>query len=172
VLVGTLHTLANLGKVGEDGLLVSFAHALWGRDLVALCARAGEVGMLCVEEREEAVQEEVVRDGGRRVVFPDAGALHHVAFLYFGFGSSDLLLAFGLVSTGGSELGLEVVLDLLLAGLLLLLQRGEVALCAVLFLAFLLLGGLLLLLYLVSKMLIIAHVFCASPSLRDQRTCR
>ncbi len=77
--------------------------------------------MLRVEEREEAVQEEVVRDGRRRVVLPDAGALHHVAFLYFGFGGSDLLLAFGLVSASGSELGLEVVLDLLLARLLLLL---------------------------------------------------
>jgi hypothetical protein len=41
--------------------------------------------------------------------------------LYFGFGGSDLLLAFGLVSASGSELGLEVVLDLLLARLLLLL---------------------------------------------------
>jgi hypothetical protein len=38
VLVGTLHPLADLGKVGEDGLLVSFTHALrWG-DLVALGA--------------------------------------------------------------------------------------------------------------------------------------
>jgi hypothetical protein len=41
--------------------------------------------------------------------------------LYFGFGGSDLLFAFGLVSTSGSELGFEVVLDLLLAGLLLFL---------------------------------------------------
>jgi hypothetical protein len=121
VLVRTLHTLANLGKVGEDGLLVAFAHALWGRDLVALCARAGKIGMLRVEKCEEAVQEEVVRDGSCRVVLPDAGSLHHVAFLYFGFGGSDLLFAFGLVSTSGSELGFEVVLDLLLAGLLLFL---------------------------------------------------
>jgi hypothetical protein len=60
--------------------------------------------------------------------------------LYFGLGGSDLLLAFGLVSTGGSELGLEVIFDLLLAGLLLFLQCGEVALCAVLLLAFLLLA--------------------------------
>lgn len=38
VLVGTLHPLADLGKVGEDGLLVSFTHALRWRDLVALGA--------------------------------------------------------------------------------------------------------------------------------------
>lgn len=147
VLVGTLHALADLGKIGENSLLVAFAHTLWGRDLVALCAGAGEVGMLRVEEREEAVQEEVVRDGSRRVVLPDAGALHHVALLYFGFGGSDLLLAFGLVSAGGSELGLEVVFDLLLARLLLFLQCSKVALCAVLVLAFLLLARLLLLLW-------------------------
>jgi hypothetical protein len=41
--------------------------------------------------------------------------------LYFRFGGSDLLLAFRLVSASGSELGLEVVLDLLLARLFLLL---------------------------------------------------
>jgi hypothetical protein len=81
---------------------------------------------------------------------PDTRALHHVAFLYFGFGGGGLLFAFGLVASGSGELGFEVVLDLLLAGLLLLLERGEVALCAVLFLALLLLGRLLLLLLRVS----------------------
>jgi hypothetical protein len=148
VLVRALHALADLGEVGEDGLLVAFAHALWGRDLVALCARAGEVGMLRVEEREEAVQQEVVGDGRCRLVLPDAGALHHVAFLYFGFGGGGLLFALGLVASGSGELGFEVVLDLLLARLLLLLERGKVALCAVLFLALalLLLCRLLLLL--------------------------
>jgi hypothetical protein len=147
VFVGTLHALADLGEVGEDSLLVAFAHALWGRDLVALCARAGEVGMLRVEEREEAVQQEVVGNGCCRLVLPDASALHHVAFLDFGFGGGGLLLAFGLVASGSGELSFEVVLDLLLAGLLLLLERGEVALCAILFLALLLLGRLLLLLF-------------------------
>src|SRR5690242_16176792 len=50
VLVGTLHPLANLGDVGEDGLLVSFTETLWWGDLVALDAVAGEIGMLRVEE--------------------------------------------------------------------------------------------------------------------------
>lgn len=146
MLVGTLHPLADLGDVGEDGLLVSFTETLrWG-DLVALDAVAGEVGMLRVEKGKESVQKHVVLDGGCVLVRPDAGALHHIALLnHFLFGSGCLL--FSGVATSGSELGLEVVLDLLLAGLLLLLQCGEVTLGGVLtLLALLLLGRLLLLL--------------------------
>jgi hypothetical protein len=46
MLLGTLHALANLGDVGEDGLLVAFAKTLrWG-DLVATRACAGKVRML------------------------------------------------------------------------------------------------------------------------------
>ena len=71
--------------------------------------------MLRVEEREEAVQQKVVCDGSRGVVLPDAGTLHHVALLYFWLGSRSLLLALSLVASSSSELGLEVVLDLLLA---------------------------------------------------------
>jgi hypothetical protein len=146
VLVGTLHPLANLGNVGEDGLLVAFTETLRGRDLVALDAVAGEIGMLRVEEREEAVQKHVVLDGGCRLVRPDAGALHHVALLHLLlFGSGCLFLSS--VATSGGELGLEVVLDLLLAALLLLLERSKVALGSVLaLLALLLLARLLLLL--------------------------
>ena len=46
VLLGTLHPLADLGDVGEDGLLVSFTETLGRWDLVASCAGAREVGML------------------------------------------------------------------------------------------------------------------------------
>jgi hypothetical protein len=66
-------------------------------------------------------------------------------YFWLGIGGS-LLFALGLIASSSGELGFEVVLDLLLAGLLLFLERGEVTLCAVLFLAFLLLGRLLLLL--------------------------
>lgn len=46
MLVSTLHTLADFGNVGKDGLLVSFTQTLWWRDLVALRTRRHEVGML------------------------------------------------------------------------------------------------------------------------------
>lgn len=152
VLVGTLHPLANLGDVGEDGLLVSFTETLRWRDLVALDAVTGEVGVLRVEESEESVQEHVVLDGGCVFVRPDAGALHHVALLDFLLFSSGCLLLGGIATSSG-ELGLEVILNLLLAGLLLLLKRSEVAIGSVFaaLLALLLLAGLLLLLFRVSR---------------------
>ena len=154
VLVSTLHPLANLGNVGEDGLLVSFTETLRRRDLVALDAVAGEIGVLRVEEGEESVQKHVVLDGSCVLVRPDTGALHHVALLdLLLFGSGCLLL--GSVATGSSELGLEVILDLLLAGLLLLLERSEVAFASVVtLLALLLLAGLLLLLVICQSLVI------------------
>ena len=99
-------------------------------------------------------------------MLPNAGALHHVALLYFRLGGSSLLLTLSLVSASSSELGLEVVLDLLLAGLLLFLERSEVALASLFLLALLLLGGLLLLLlksqYCPSVMIldIVAYLLC------------
>lgn len=57
MLVGTLHPLADLGNVGEDGLLVAFTETLWRGDLVALGAGAGEVGVLRVEKREETIEQ-------------------------------------------------------------------------------------------------------------------
>ena len=151
MLVGTLHPLANLGDVGEDGLLVSFTETLRRGNLVALDAVAGEIGVLRVEESEESVQEHVVLDGGCVLVRPDASALHHVTLLDLVlFGSRCLFL--GGVTTSSGELGLEVILDLLLARLLLLLERGEVAVGGLLtLLALLLLGRLLLLLLCVSR---------------------
>jgi hypothetical protein len=67
--------------------------------------------------------------------------------LYFWLSGSGLLFALGLVAAGSRELGLEVVLDLLFAGLLLFLQRSEVVLSGLLVAFLLLLGRLLLLLW-------------------------
>lgn len=170
VLVGTLHPLANLSDVGEDGLLVSFTETLGRWDLVALDAVAGKVGMLRVKEGEKSVQEHVVLDGGRALVRPDAGALHHVALLdllLFNFGC--LLLSS--IATSSSELSFEVVLNLLLARLLLLLERSEVALGSVFtILALLLLGGLLLLLLVVSYRPNSIRDVVFEPSWLDRRT--
>jgi len=110
--------------------------------------------MCRVEECEEAVKQEVVCDGCGGVVLPDAGALDHVALLHFWLRGSGLVFAISLLTAGSSKLGLEVVLDLLLAGLLLFLERGEVVLSSFLVALFLLLGGLLLLLRPVSVRLI------------------
>tara|TARA_R110002003_G_scaffold1005_2_gene21963 strand:+ start:16492 stop:16800 length:309 start_codon:yes stop_codon:yes gene_type:complete len=99
-----------------------------------------------VKECEEAVQEEVVRDGCRRVVLPDASALDHVALLHLGFGRGSLFFTLGLVATSGCKFSLEVVLDLLLRRLLLFLKRSEVVLSGFLVAFLLLLGRLLLLL--------------------------
>lgn len=104
--------------------------------------------MLRVEECEEAAQKEVVADGSRLVVLPNASALHHVALLNFWLCDSGLFFALGLFATRSSELSLEIVLDLLLGRLLLFLERGKVALCTFFLLTLLLLGRLLLLLYL------------------------
>lgn len=104
-----------------------------------------------MEEGEEAAEEEVVGNGCGGVVLPDAGALDHVALLHFRLSRSSVLFGLGLVATSSGELGLEVVLDLLLAGLLLFLERGEVVLASIVLTILLLLGGLLLLLLIVSN---------------------
>lgn len=92
VLVGALHALADLSEVGEDGLLVAFAHTLGRRDLVALAASRGVLGVLLGEGCEESTlqrrsanrgtycsrscthQEEVVFYGGDVVVAPDTSS--------------------------------------------------------------------------------------------------
>lgn len=122
VLVGSLHTLANLGNVCENGLLVAFTQALRRRDLVALAAARSKVGVVQLQLREEAGEEERVLDRGDFAVLPDAGALLHVAvlLLLLGRGGGSLVVFSGVLVVGGSfsKLGLEVVgvgrLDLLL----------------------------------------------------------
>lgn len=54
MVLGPLHTLADLGDVGEDGLLVAFTHALRRWDLVALRASSGMVRVLLGQEAEES----------------------------------------------------------------------------------------------------------------------
>jgi hypothetical protein len=172
VLVGTLHPLANLGDVGEDGLLISFTETLRRRDLVALDAVAGKIGVLRVEEGEESVEEHVVLHGSCVVVRPDASALDHVALLNIVLLSSGCLLL-GSIATSSSELGLEVVLNLLLAGLLLLLERSEVTLGGIVaLLALLLLGRLLLLLLCVSTRPASVWEKAGAPSWLGRRTSR
>lgn len=53
MLVGPLHALANLGEVGENGLLVAFTHTLRWRNLVALGNASGVFGVLLGQEGEE-----------------------------------------------------------------------------------------------------------------------
>lgn len=54
MVLGPLHTLADLGDVGKDGLLVAFTHALGRWDLVALGAASGMVRVLLGQEAEES----------------------------------------------------------------------------------------------------------------------
>ena len=124
MLVGTLHALADLGKVGKDGLLVAFAQALRRRDLVRPCAGRGVIGVLLLQGNKEALKEIGVRDGLALVVLPDTSSLLHITLLLIGDnGLLASLVAFDLESL---ELLGEIILllgDLLL---LLLLQQGKV----------------------------------------------
>ncbi len=54
MLIGTLHTLANLGDVCKDSLLVAFTQTLRRWDLVTSRAAGEMVGVLLSEEREES----------------------------------------------------------------------------------------------------------------------
>jgi len=54
VLLGPLHTLADLWEVGENGLLIAFSHALRRWDLVALGTSGGVVRVLLGQEVEES----------------------------------------------------------------------------------------------------------------------
>jgi hypothetical protein len=55
VLVAPFHPLADLWNIGKDGLLVPFAETLWGWDLVALRAARENVGVVILEDAEEAL---------------------------------------------------------------------------------------------------------------------
>lgn len=120
MLLGTLHALADIGNVGKDGLAVAFAHALRGRDLVALGAGKGVIGVLLGELGEETVEKERVVDGLVLVVGPDARASVHVA-IQVGTGSG-VGAVLGLLDLQLLELSGElIVLGTFLGGLLLLL---------------------------------------------------
>lgn len=93
MLLRPLHALANVRNVGEDGLPVSFAHALRRGDLVALGAAEGVVRVLLGELVEEALEQQTVADVLGLVVGPDAGALVHVARVLLGGGGTVGILA-------------------------------------------------------------------------------
>lgn len=118
VLVGTLHALADVGNVGKDGLLVTLTHALRGRDLVALDAAQGVVGVLLRQLVEEALQKRVVAQSLGLVVRPDTGASVHVTRLLLGSGVLGVL---ALRLLGLKLAGKVVLLVVSLGGLLLLL---------------------------------------------------
>lgn len=83
-------------------------------------------------------------------MLPDASALQHIAFLYFGFRSGGLLLVLWLLPSSSEDLSIEVLLNLLLTGLLLFLERCEITLASIAIFALSLLARLLLLLSLMS----------------------
>lgn len=121
----SLHALANIGNVGENGTTVTFTQTLRRGDLVGLGAAGQEIGVVALDEGEEAGDEERVGDGLCGVVCPDTGAGLEVALRQL----LGLILASLLSNTSLSELGIEVVgVDLLrlAAALLFLLQRGGI----------------------------------------------
>lgn len=137
VLIGTLHALADLGNVGEDGLLVTFTQTLGRRDLVALHSTATKVGVAIRKHGEETAEQALVVDRLCLVVCPDAGTLNEVALLQTALGLRGLLLGgvvcqdLLLVTARGCELGLKVVDGGLLALFLLLLERAQVDLAVI-----------------------------------------
>ena len=123
MVVGTLHTLADIGNVGENGTTVTLTQALGRGNLVGLGAAGEEVGVVALDEGEEPRDEERVGDGLSGIVGPDTSAGLGVTL------GDDLLasLLTGLLGdTGLSQLSLEVTsVELLgLGGALLLLFQG------------------------------------------------
>jgi hypothetical protein len=79
VVVRTLHTLADIGDVCEDGTTVTFTQTLRRRNLIRLGAAGQQVGVVALDEGEESGDEERVRDGLGSVVGPDTGAGFEIA---------------------------------------------------------------------------------------------
>lgn len=124
VVVRTLHTLADIGDVGENGTTVTFTQTLRRWDLVRLGTAGEHVGVVALDEGKETVDEERVGDGLRRFVGPDTGASFEVAL-----GDLVLLLVRALLrDIGLGQLGFEIAPVGLLGGPLLFLQRGRVEL--------------------------------------------
>ena len=57
VFVAALHALADVGDVGEDGLLVPFAETLRGGDLIALGSARHHVRMIRVHQPVKPAQQ-------------------------------------------------------------------------------------------------------------------
>lgn len=122
MLIGPLHTSANLGDVGKDSTTVAFTQTLGRRNLIGLGAAGEQVGVVALDESEETGDEERVWDDLGSVVCPDTGSSFGIAL---GESLLGLLLVALLVKTGLGELGLEVA-RVLLDLLLLLLEGGGV----------------------------------------------
>lgn len=124
VVIRTLHTLADIGDIGENGTTVTFTQTLRRRDLVRLGTAGEHVGVVALDEGKETVDEERVGDGLRRFVGPDTGASFKVAL-----GDLILLVRALLRDIGLGQLGFEIArVGLLGRPLLLFLQRGRVEL--------------------------------------------
>lgn len=127
VLVVPLHALANVGNVCKDGLLVSFPHDLRRRNLVALAAIAGQVGVLAPKEGEEAREKQGVGELDGAGGAPDTGTGDEIAgILGVDFFGGRLLLALLGNETSFRKLGVKVAggsFGLLLL-LLFLQERG------------------------------------------------
>ena len=121
----SLHALANIGNVGENGTTVTFTQTLGRRDLIRLGTAGQQIGVVALNEGEESGHKQRVGDGLRGVVSPDTGSSFVVTL------GDDLFLLLGdgtvlLCNTGLGELGLEITGVDLLRLLLLLLQSGDV----------------------------------------------
>lgn len=136
VLVLSLHALADVRDVGEDGLFVTLSKDLWRRDLVVPAAVTSKVGMLVSEQGEEASEQQGVGEVDSAGRVPDTGTGDEVT----GVLGLDLLGNLVVVAvtrddTGLSKLGVKRVSGSLLGGLLLLLlfrqgRRIEFAVCS------------------------------------------
>ena len=121
MVVGTLHALADIGDVGENGTTVTFTQTLGWRDLVRLGAAGQQVGVVALDEGEESGDKQRVRDGLRGVVSPDTSSSLEIAL-----GDLLRLLLALLRDTGFGELGFEITSVHLLGLLLLLFQSSRV----------------------------------------------
>ncbi len=103
-------------NVGKHRLLVSFSETLRRGDLVALGGAGSVVGILLGQEREEAVEQEVVLDRGRLGRGPDAGTILERSGLLILLGLLCLLLVLLALAleVQGFQLLREVISDRLL----------------------------------------------------------
>lgn len=118
MLLGSLHTLRNIGDVGKDGFSVAFSHALGRGDLVALGSWGSVVGVSLGELVEEARKKHAVANGLGLIVSPNAGSLVHITLLLL----RNLLDFLALLELKFLELLGEIIIALGSLLLLLLLQ--------------------------------------------------
>jgi hypothetical protein len=121
VVVGTLHTLADIGDVGEDSTTVTFTQTLGRRNLIRLGTAGQDIGVVALNEGEESGDKQRVGDGLRCVVGPDTSS-----GLVIALGNLLGLLSALLCRTSLGQLSLEIGRVDLLGLLFLLFQGGGV----------------------------------------------